>query len=205
MSDDSKPKAVELTKQQQEALTRRCFKLETGIKKAIGKAHELKWKLAELLYEFDQELGWKQLGFESLGDWLSQPEIGMGRSSYDRLIRAWRDLTVVKEIPAEDLADVEPEKAQVVLPSIMAGNVKIDQALADARTLPSRDLKERYAPTVKYTRDDSEKDGVKAQTNPSAPEAQLDASAEPERVLCPSCGHWTTKANLESRQNSGRP
>jgi hypothetical protein len=62
------------------------------------------------------------------------------------------------------------------------GDVKVKDALADARALGVRDLHERYAPS---------KTGERRQGT-SITDEPLRAEDEPERIKCEHCGSWYT-------------
>ncbi len=181
-------KARELTQKEADALVDKVFKIEREIKKSCVTLHKVSWDLAHLLYEFDEEVGWKILGFDSLNEWLAQPEIGMPRRSYDEARKVWRDLCVTKQVPAKELEEVELSKVNEVLPAIMSGHVKTKDALADVKALGKRDLREKYDP-----------DKVKQLGASTITTAPLDAEKEPERVKCPLCGEWTTEDKLPGK------
>lgn len=121
------------------------------------------WEMAALLYEWHEHQMWRLAGYETLNEFLAQPELGLSRTQFFRLTRLWRDLAVVKRVPTSVLAELDPSKAELVAPKIMRGEVDTEEAFADARVLGVRDLRERYGP---------EPDVV------------------PEKVKCEACGSW---------------
>lgn len=141
---DLVPQAKELTKAEQQKAIDRAFDLEREIKASVGQLHRGRWELARQLYEFRELQGWSLLGYETLHEWLAQPELGLKRAEFDTRTRMWRDLVVVKEVPPKALADVEPSRALEVLPAVMKGDVDVKQAIADARSLSVSDVREKY-------------------------------------------------------------
>ena len=107
---------------------------------------------------------------------LAQPEIGLSRSWFFRLIQTWRDLVVVRKVSPARLAAIDTTKVEEIRPAIMSGHVKPDAALADAEALGRRDLREKYRSL--------------------AADTPLAAEREPVRTRCPHCGGsgWTTEA-----------
>jgi hypothetical protein len=177
--DFPQPQHRQLTKEEADALRHRAFECERRVKAAIAQLHEDKWALAEALYEFHQERYWELLGgYETLNEFLAQPEIGLRRSTYFRLVQVWRDFVEVKRVEPARLRQIEPSKAYVVLPAVMRGNVKVEDALNDAEALGWRDLREEYR------RGKSQRE-------------TLAAEDEPARRRCPVCGGWTTEDVIE--------
>jgi hypothetical protein len=166
----------------------KAFALERQLKKALLTGHAAWWATAKIAYEMHQERGWELLGYEQVGEWLAQPDIGMSRSGFFKASQTWRDLVEVKHIDVETLQEIEPSKAMEVRPAIMSGNVKPEQALADAETLSFRDVIEKYRPS-KQAQHGQEPDGS----------TTLEASSEPQRVRCPCCRQWTTRDEIPEK------
>ncbi len=179
--------ARELTKREGEALVSSAFKLERKIKEKVAAEHAAWWDLAEALYEFHEMRGWTLLGYETLQEFLAQPEIGMKKSAFHQAVACWRDLHVTRQLPKAELEVIEPSKAREVRPAIMRGDVKPKQALADAAELGVRDLIEKYRP-----------ENIAEHGQAPDGSTPLDADAEPERVQCPHCGSWVVKSALNS-------
>lgn len=121
-----------------------CFQLEAEIKSYIGQGRQAMWELARAMYEFNEESGWTALNYENQSEWLAQPEIGMTRTQFFRLVRKYRELVVRRELPAESLVELEPSKVDIVLPAIEEGRVTVEEALEDAKSMGARDLREHY-------------------------------------------------------------
>lgn len=191
MSEHPIPRdARDLSPEEARALHRAAFDCELEIRAAITKLHEDTWGLAERLYRFHEERFWEVLGYGTLNEFLAQPEIGLRRSWYFVLVKAWRDLVVTRRVQPAGLSGIEPSKVAEVLPAIMRGDARPDDALSDAKVLGKRDLREKYRPGA-ITRHGQAPDG-------STP---LAAHDEPERMQCPACGGWTT-ANALAEQTS---
>lgn len=165
----------ELSSEEAEDLVHEVFETERKIKADLAAIVADTWTLAEHLYDFHELRGWTLLGYETLNEFLAQPDIGLSRSTFFRAVQAWRDLVKVKKVAPARLSGIEPSKAQEVLPAIMRGDVKVDDALDDAVALGKRDLREKY----------------RLSAGKVAP-ARLAAEDEPIRTRCPACGEWTT-------------
>ncbi len=132
--------------QQERALT--CRKIEEGIMQDIATGRGALWLLAAKCYQFNQEEGWSALGYESQNEWLAQPEIGMSRTMFFRLVRKHRELRVFRDIPEETLMLLDHSKIDMVLPIIETNARPIEQVLDDVKTLGARDLREEYVGVV---------------------------------------------------------
>jgi hypothetical protein len=140
------PQARELTVEEQQALTQRCVDLEAVIKAGLVKTRELMWKVAEGLHEFDEEQGWLRLGYETLTDWLAQPDVTMSRATYYRLVQTWRELHVIRKVDVSTLRRLDPSKVHIVMPALKAATVPLTDALDDIEALGAQDLREKYVP-----------------------------------------------------------
>lgn len=172
----------ELTPKEVQAHSDRAFRAERRIKALFLKAHDSWWALSKALYEFHEGGYWAVLGYDSLEDFLVQPDLGIARTQFFRMTKLWRDLVVVRQIAPADLVELEPTKVGEVAPAIMRGDVKIADALDDAKQLGWRDVRAKYRidPTTGKTESGHKPDG-------STP---LNAGDEPARVLCAACGYW---------------
>ncbi|RPH33500.1 MAG: hypothetical protein EHM90_06335, partial [Chloroflexi bacterium] len=145
---DAPPRAKhkELTKKEAQAITDRAFDLERKIKNAAAHFHKGWWELAKNLYEFHEEGSWRAIGYDTLEEFLAQPEVGISRTHFFRMTKMWRDLVVVKKLKPADLSEIEPSKVREVVPAIMRGEVKPADALDDARGLSYSDVRIKYRP-----------------------------------------------------------
>jgi hypothetical protein len=138
------PNARELSPEEAEERAERCYKLEQGIKRAMLSGREAMWDLARNLHEFDEESGWTALGYDSLKDWLADPEVGLSRATFFRLVQTYRELAVRRQLPEATLGELEVSKVQIILPKLKAGSVKLTDAIEDVKTLGARDLRSKY-------------------------------------------------------------
>ena len=120
--------------------------IEQRIKAAVADARVAAWDLAEMLWRWDEMRGWLRLGYETLGEWLADPEITMKRSAYYGMVGAWQRLVVERGVDPERIRLLAPSKVDVVLPAITAGTTTIDEGLGDAEALGEDGLRQKYRP-----------------------------------------------------------
>lgn len=148
-------------------------------REAVMAAHQGRcaaWRLARALYEVHERALWRALGYSSVSEWLSDPDLEVGPRQAMRLIEAWRELVVKRQVDPGDLEEIPPTRAREVLPAVREGRVPVEQALADAKQLSRRDLAKLY-------RQQDRNEPVRAET-------------EPELVRCPRCGSWVEQTQL---------
>jgi hypothetical protein len=105
------------------------------------------WAVAKELHEWDLRQGWKWTGnYETLGEWLADPEVAMTKGTYYRLRDGYRVLVVDKHVPENTVFELETSKVGVVLRSIREGDVDVSTAISDVETLSKSDLIEKYNP-----------------------------------------------------------
>jgi hypothetical protein len=138
--------ARELTTEEAAERAELCRGLDRELKATIAEGKRVLWELARLLHEWDETSGWTALGYDSVGDWLADPAVEMTRSTFYRLVSTYRELVVRRRLDPADLDGLELSKAQVVLPAVKAGRVRLDDALADAKRLGKTALRQEYAP-----------------------------------------------------------
>lgn len=144
-----------------------AFETEKRIKDQV-QAIRTGWiALAGDLYEFTDKKMYDHLGYGSLNEWLAGPDIELERRMVMYLTSAWRELVVSRNVDPRQLEEVNVSKVSVVLPAIRAGNVEIEDALSDAKTLTRSDLEAKYG-----------KAGKDAQGG----------GDEPEYATCETCG-----------------
>ena len=136
-----------LTKEEFDAWREWAHETEDRITTAVGKGKEAYWEMAEALYEFEDDGGWKALGYESLNEWLAQPEVGLTRSTYYRAIQMWKKFAVERRVAPARLRALDPAKVQEVLPALEKGTVLLSDALDDAEALGKLDIREKYRPS----------------------------------------------------------
>src|SRR5689334_16689551 len=137
---------TDLVRTDDKQLVAKVSKLDRQIVEGIQMINTAWQMLAGLLYDFNEQRGWELLGYEQgqagLNTWLAEPDRGMQRRHYFRLIEMHRELVVARGVGADTLGGIEVSKAIEVLPAIKAGRVSVEEALADAREMGWRDLRE---------------------------------------------------------------
>ena len=146
MTTFSGGQAQELTQEQQEAKAQHCANLEAQVKDGLKSGRESLWRVAEALYEFDEESGWQMLGYEALGDWLAQPDVTMTYRTFRRLSAAYRELAIVRKIDMPTLAALDVSKVDIALPALKKSKVTLDQFKKDVEALGAQDLRDKYVP-----------------------------------------------------------
>jgi hypothetical protein len=135
---------AELSPEEQQKRAERCYALQETVKAGLVAGRTALWQMARALHEFDQEQGWLALGYDALGDWLADPDIGISKSAYYRLTKNWRGLAVKRRVPEDQILELEPSKVDIVLPRVESGEITLERALKDVRALGYRDLRDQY-------------------------------------------------------------
>jgi hypothetical protein len=135
---------AELSPEEQQKRAERCYALQETVKAGLTAGRTALWQMARALHEFDQEQGWLALGYDVLGDWLADPDIGISKSAYYRLVKSWRGLAIKRRVPEAKIFELEPSKVDIVLPRVESGEITLDRALKDVRALGYRDLRDQY-------------------------------------------------------------
>jgi hypothetical protein len=138
------PEAQDLTPEQREARIQHCHDLHTQIAASLRAGRDAAWAFARAVYEFDQENGWSALGYETLNDYLADPEIAVRRSTYFQARKRYEKIVIQRSVESSRLDSLDPSKVDLVLPAIEQGKVKLEDALDDVEALGSRDLREKY-------------------------------------------------------------
>lgn len=141
---DVVPMARELTQEEFEQRAAECARLDAHVKQALAAGREALWDLARALYEFREASAWTMLGYESLGEYLADPDVTMTWRTFDRLVRGWRELAVNRHLDSPTLAKLDPSKADIALPALTTGQTTVDEFVADVEVLPARDLRIKY-------------------------------------------------------------
>ena len=133
----------DLTPQEAEDRAKAMFALHQQIVDDIRRGREAMWDLAQHTTEFCDEAGWSALGYDKIGDWLADPEIGMARSTLQRLRQVYSEYRL-RRVPEAKMREIDVTKAQIVLPAIRSHQVKLEDAFEDAKELGWRDLRIKY-------------------------------------------------------------
>lgn len=138
------PAARDLSPFEQEQRATKCYELDQAIKAGLRAGREAMWETARALHEFDEENGWTALGYEKIGDWLADTDVGMTRSQHYRLVSVYRELVVHRQVSQDDLKQLDVSKVDIVLPAVKSGRVTLKDALSDVKALGARDLRDSY-------------------------------------------------------------
>ena len=125
--------------------------LDRCVKASIRKGREALWELAEALYEFNEATGYLALGYDTLAEWLADPEVGITKSTYYNAVARWREVVVRRQVDSRRLECLDPSKVDEVLPAVKAGRVPIEEALDHVETMPARDLRTAYRSSKRST------------------------------------------------------
>jgi hypothetical protein len=145
MADHPVPaSAVELTDEEVAQRAKQMFALDQLIRAGLNKGREGLWEAAEAMYHFDEQAGWSALDYESVVHYCADPEIGISRATYYKMVRAYEQTVVRRQIPFARVKQLDRSKVDIVLTKVSTGEKKIDDALDDAETLGWRDLRDLY-------------------------------------------------------------
>jgi hypothetical protein len=145
MADHPVPASpVELTDQEIQERAQAMFELDQQIRAGLNKGREGLWEAAKAMYVFDEQAGWSALSYESVVHYCADPEIGISRSTYYRMIRAYHETVVLRKIDFDRVKQLDRSKVDIVLTKVATGEKKIDDALDDAEALGLRDLRDLY-------------------------------------------------------------
>lgn len=97
---------------------------------------------AQACHSLRLEEGWSALGYDSMSQYLADPEIGMSRTTFYNLADIWEQYVVRGGQDQRLLCS--PTKLEIPLPALKAGEVTPEEALTDAQTLGQRDLRIKY-------------------------------------------------------------
>lgn len=170
---DNLPVAVEQSDQEIERDRAEAFKIVKRIYAAISEGRKASWELAGALYDFREAKGWLKLGYDTMGEWLAEPEVSMTWPTFDRLVGVYGYFVIKRGLDSSTLTNLDLSKAHIVRPALNRGEVLLEDALSDIEVLGARDLREKYV----KPKEDPEP--------PSDPEPQGPAdkpSGEPEAV-----------------------
>ncbi len=132
---------TDLARRQDQALVNQAHTLEVEIKQGIRAIHFAWVLLAEKLFEFNEQRGWKLVGHDTLDEFLAQHDVGMKTRQFFRLVEAHRELVLMREVDPERLGRIEQTKVAEVLPAIRRGDLGVDEGLDMAEALGFRDLR----------------------------------------------------------------
>ena len=121
-----------------------AFALEAKLKSALRVTRRSLIDVAEACYEISRQHAYEALGYETLAEFLAQPDVGMSRSEFFTAAKVHEVFVLEHGIDPDRLADASLTKLDVVLPKVAAGEVDVEAALDDASTQGLKDLREEY-------------------------------------------------------------
>jgi hypothetical protein len=120
---------------------------DADIKEAILRGRRALWEVAKQLHEWDLRQGWRWTGnYESLGEWLGDPQVAMTRTTYYRLRDGYRTLVIDRRVDETVVRELDTSKVGVVLRAVRDRDVRVEDAIADVESLSKSDLIEKYNP-----------------------------------------------------------
>lgn len=162
--------AVALSPDEAEERGKHCYELDQEFRAALREGRAAMWRAARAAHQLDEENGWTALGYETQAEYLADPEIGQSRSQFFRLVSLYREFVVQRKLPMATVEELDYTKADIVLPKVKAGSVKLTEAIDDVKALGARDLRDKYferkSPDV-GTRAPSDDDYVAPPPNPT--------------------------------------
>lgn len=134
--------ARDLTPGEQKARAEAAYDVDQRLKSALAAGREAAWEVAEACADFADSQGYLDLGFDSLNEYLGDPDIGISRSFFQKLVRIARFARTRQLV--DEFRTLELTKVSVVLPAMQSGQVPAEQAISDVRSLSRSDLVEAY-------------------------------------------------------------
>lgn len=121
-----------------------AFQLEQKLKAALRITRRSLIDVAEACYGISRNHAYEALGYDTLAEFLAQPDVGMSRSEFFTAAKVHEVFVLEHGIDPDRLADASLTKLDVVLPKVAAGEVEAEEALTDAATQGLRDLRDGY-------------------------------------------------------------
>jgi hypothetical protein len=137
---DARPMSREEYEQWVAEATVHEHEVKAGLKEVRGGL----WRAAKALYAFNEEVGWQALGYDTLGEWLGNPDVTLARSTYYRLLSAWHEFHVLRKIDEDTLKTLDLTKAAISLPALKRGEATVEEVMADVEALGARDMRVKY-------------------------------------------------------------
>lgn len=95
-------------------------------------------------HEMRDSRGWLALGYETLSEYLAQPDVELSKSEFERAADIWQTYVLDGGAAPELLHGAGPSKLEVPLHALKQGVVTVEQAAADAESMTRKDLREHY-------------------------------------------------------------
>lgn len=138
------PQAADLTEQEWNERVDEAQKVHERVLNGMTGLNVSGWFLANAFYDVVDTTAWTTLGYGSLNEYLASPEIGYARSNFMAHVAAWREFIVNQEIDPKTIKDIAPYKLALAAVKVHKGEADFEQAIADARSLPWGDYRDKY-------------------------------------------------------------
>lgn len=160
-----KPVAAEVRPMKQQARSESAHEIHDRLLRATASANSLWVHQAQAISDMCACEGWKDLGYESRAEWLTQPELNVQPDTARKLRWVFETFTE-KGATLEQLSEVSPYALAITTKRVGDGEAEFERAIADAKSMHTEELKIRYGGDLGE---------------------ELDADAEPEKWKCPTC------------------
>lgn len=152
--------------------------IKAGLKEVRGGL----WRAAKALYAFNEESGWQALGYETLGEWLGDPDVTMTRATFYRMLSAWQEFHIHRHVDESKLRTLDLTKAAIALPALKRGETTVEDVLGDTEALGARDMRLKYGRIIEVEPEadlggeiyDGDGDGDESTPNVETPDVPYD-------------------------------
>lgn len=152
---------------QQQARSQSAHEIHDRLIKSTAATRTMWPHQAQAIADMRNCKGWKDLNYESMAEWLTQPEINM-KPSWARKLAGMLEVFTDRGATIEQLADCDPSNLAITVRAVRAGEAEFERAIADVKSMHRSELEIRYS---------------------EDPDAPLNADDEPEKWKCPQCYH----------------
>jgi hypothetical protein len=121
-----------------------AYEMEKRLKAALRLTRRSLLAVAEECHNISRGHAYEALGYETLAEFLAQPDVGMSRSEFFTAAKIHEVFVLEHGIEPDRLAEAGMAKLAVVLPKVTAGEIEAETAVADASTNGLRDLRDEY-------------------------------------------------------------
>lgn len=161
-----------------EVLVELAQREHTAIVAVVQRMRTLWLELAERLYHFNRNEGWRKLGYQTFEAYLQDPVLEIGRRYAYDLIAMYAQLVVERGVDTSRLQQLDVSKVREVLPAIRHG-LPAEEALSDAEVLTRPDLEAKY-------RGLASSNGATPGTDEGG--SRIETAAAEEWATCECCG-----------------
>lgn len=170
--------------EEQQLAAQVAHRMDQNVRRIKRQMEGLWVELAETLHHFRAGQMWRDLGFDTFEQWLSDPGVELERRWVYKLTDAYKFLVLEYGVPRERVEQLKISKVNEVLPAIRRGQVELEAALADVETLPRSELEIQYRGLHSSTPGSAE----------AATSTRVETDHEPEWATCPTCGSQYRRA-----------